>query len=519
VDFDPKAAELVHECASFAERAGMATRFLSHCTPLIVHRGGPEVVTVIAGLHGNERSGPLCLRECLRAWADGEKPLPLVTLVMVPLANLEGWDANDRLWRGLDPNRAWHADGRVPFVREIMGVFERARSSAHLDLHEDDRTEVPFVFACEDEEFPAQLARHIGVELRDCTRKVNSSEDFMRSLGVKRAATFECPPTWPLSERFAAYCSALDFTMGVAYRHTAAEALPAPVCAVPLTAQEENFSCGAAVLLSVLRYWQAFDGEERDLYKPLDISTRVGTDLRAICAVAEEHGLKATCRSGVTLSELAASLMRGVPPIVAIQAWGDGDYKVTCGDGHYAVLVALDDERAFFMDPVIPDAYTWLPVEEFVERWHDQRADGTCTDHQAAFLAGQEHVAVPMPATPLVKTEALAEYVNIDTAPYRNLRLQDTARLLAGAVRSRPLNRALIGKLIGRLVSGLESAVLGVEGRAEAERFARVLRRALADLADEAPPVRESCRPEYLTTGDLHEIFATLEPVFKAVVE
>lgn len=79
--------------------------------------------------------------------------------------------------------------------------------------------------------------------------------------------------------------------------------------------------------------------------------------------------------------------------------------------------------------------------------------------------------------------------MDFSSTPYRNLRLVDTAKLLAGAVRAKPLNKTFIAKLVGRLVGGLEASVIGVEGRADADRFSRLMRRALSDLVSELQPV------------------------------
>ncbi|HMA07121.1 MAG TPA: hypothetical protein VKP68_04645, partial [Ramlibacter sp.] len=44
-------------------------------------------------------------------------------------------------------------------------------------------------------------------------------------------------------------------------------------------------------------------------------------------------------------------------------------------DGHYAVVVGMDAEKIYFMDPSTIGNYTFIRVQEFVARWHDYYVD------------------------------------------------------------------------------------------------------------------------------------------------
>ncbi|MCX5790492.1 MAG: C39 family peptidase [Elusimicrobia bacterium] len=192
----------------------------------------------------------------------------------------------------------------------------------------------------------------------------------------------------------------------VAKFKAARPSLPAKALAVPLHQQETNYSCGAAALFSVLRYWQAFDGKERDLYSPLGTTRKDGTEPPKLAQVAKTFGLSAELRKGMTLSDLRAALDQGQTVIVDIQAWREGKtaktaWKDDWEDGHYVVLVGLDDKNAFFEDPVLKDSYAYMPVEELPVRWHDyeDRHGRTQRYWQAGIVIhGKTPAPAPLPA-------------------------------------------------------------------------------------------------------------------------
>ena len=187
-------------------------------------------------------------------------------------------------------------------------------------------------------------------------------------------------------------------------------ALPARALAVPLHQQETDYSCGAASLWSVLRYWGAFDGKERELYAPLKTTRKDGTEPPRIAEVARRFGLEAELRKGMSVSDLRAALDRGQTVIVDLQAWREGKtaktaWKDDWEDGHYVVLIALDDRHAFFEDPVLNDSYAYMPVDELQVRWHDfeDRHGRTQRYWQAGIvIAGK----TPRPAPPPAKRPA-----------------------------------------------------------------------------------------------------------------
>jgi uncharacterized protein len=175
-------------------------------------------------------------------------------------------------------------------------------------------------------------------------------------------------------------------------------ALPEHVVRVPLVQQKQDFSCGAAATLLLLRYWcvEAYlQVDESALYGPLETTRARGTEPGPMAALLSQNGLDAHYRYGsVTLQELERAVDAGEPPIVCLQAWTDhgAPWRDTWDAGHYVVLVGQDERHLFFADPsrAAPGGYAFLPRAELEERWHDLAGiDDTPTEHMAIFVRGR----------------------------------------------------------------------------------------------------------------------------------
>jgi predicted double-glycine peptidase len=172
--------------------------------------------------------------------------------------------------------------------------------------------------------------------------------------------------------------------------------LPANALPVPAVRQQTGYSCGPAALVAVLRYWRKPVACEQDLYSALHTTPKDGTEPWMLASVAQQHGLEARFATGVTVDELRAALAGGATVILDLQAWQDKKrpWASDWDDGHYVVLVAIDGERAYAMDPSSDRGWAWLPVGELVERWHDfEDRDGTRHEfvHAAVFVRGADH--------------------------------------------------------------------------------------------------------------------------------
>ena len=139
---------------------------------------------------------------------------------------------------------------------------------------------------------------------------------------------------------------------------------------VPPLQQETDFSCGAAALLAVMRYFgQGSELQEADLFDQLQTTPKNGTAPDNIVRVANKLGLHANWRTGIDVHDLQDALESNVPIILDIQATDEVPSEQLT-DGHYIVLVGIDDEYIRYMDPSLGD-YDSMTLDDFELRWVD----------------------------------------------------------------------------------------------------------------------------------------------------
>jgi predicted double-glycine peptidase len=180
------------------------------------------------------------------------------------------------------------------------------------------------------------------------------------------------------------------------------EALTALLPGVPDTRQSTEYSCGAAALQAVLSYWGRDVGEE-DLRELLNTDPESGTYPEDILRVAQELGFEAEYRENLTLDEVEASVIQGVPVIVDCQAWrspasGNASWSEDWVDGHWMVIIGLDDENVYFEDPYILGSRGFMSRQEFEERWHNPRgwdeSDTVNQIHLGIFIRGENSTTI-----------------------------------------------------------------------------------------------------------------------------
>jgi len=144
---------------------------------------------------------------------------------------------------------------------------------------------------------------------------------------------------------------------------------------VPLTRQSSDYTCGVAVLQSILYFHDAQDDySEETLVKELKADPVNGTSYQTMADFARSKGYLVDIRTGMTLNDIRNFIDNGIPVIVLIQAWAESlvDYSQDWEDGHYAVAIGYDRDTVYFMDPSTMGNYTYLPNQEFLDRWHDE---------------------------------------------------------------------------------------------------------------------------------------------------
>jgi len=154
---------------------------------------------------------------------------------------------------------------------------------------------------------------------------------------------------------------------------------------VPFVRQSKSYTCGVAASESVLGYYGE-DNRESTLADTLQTSEQTGTSYMNIAKLGASKGYNVVVfdnekqnDSGIEhkpimdLKMLQSYLDKKIPVIVLIQAWSEKkvDYAKDWDDGHYVVAIGYDNANVYFMDPATLGNYTYIPVREFMTRWHD----------------------------------------------------------------------------------------------------------------------------------------------------
>lgn len=139
---------------------------------------------------------------------------------------------------------------------------------------------------------------------------------------------------------------------------------------VPLTPQQTDHTCGPASIKAVMAYYGVAASEEA-LAKLVHCSRAIGTDFPPMQEGLKTLGWESRLRKNATLGDLIESLKNKIPPLVVIQGWGNAE---GWANGHYVVVVGIDDERVVVMDPLFKEDFQTWPISDFLTRWHGNDA-------------------------------------------------------------------------------------------------------------------------------------------------
>src|SRR3989344_690633 len=128
--------------------------------------------------------------------------------------------------------------------------------------------------------------------------------------------------------------------------------------------------CGPASLKIVLDYY-GIDKSEQELAKLTGLAQGLGVDDKGIANATESLGLKVQIENESTFNDIEKWLQKGVPVIVDWFTRGRSDYEDSeVADGHYSVVVGLDDEYIYLQDPEIGNKRK-IEREDFMKVWFD----------------------------------------------------------------------------------------------------------------------------------------------------
>ena len=128
--------------------------------------------------------------------------------------------------------------------------------------------------------------------------------------------------------------------------------------------------CGPASLKMVFDYY-GIEKSEQEIAKLAGTTDELGTDDQGIKKAAEELGFKVEIKNNSTFEDIQEWLDKKVPVIVNWFTRGRADYEDSeVADGHYSVVVGLDEEFIYIQDPEIGKVRK-IEKEDFMKVWFD----------------------------------------------------------------------------------------------------------------------------------------------------
>lgn len=128
--------------------------------------------------------------------------------------------------------------------------------------------------------------------------------------------------------------------------------------------------CGPASLKIVLEYYGAGQDEEK-IASQCGRDPDLGADDASIKKAAEFYGFEAKIQNNANFDDIQDWLDMGVPVIVNWFTRGRSDYDNSeVPDGHYSVVMGLDEKYIYLQDPEIGTMRT-ISRDDFLRVWFD----------------------------------------------------------------------------------------------------------------------------------------------------
>lgn len=132
--------------------------------------------------------------------------------------------------------------------------------------------------------------------------------------------------------------------------------------------------CGPAVIKMVLNFY----GIAKTEAEVAILSNRdedLGISDRDIKRILEDFGLSVEIKNFASFEDIKTALDKGAPVIVDWITRGRYDYdEEEVADGHYSVVVGLDEENIYLQDPEVGRVRKILK-EDFIRVWFDFTSD------------------------------------------------------------------------------------------------------------------------------------------------
>jgi predicted double-glycine peptidase len=174
---------------------------------------------------------------------------------------------------------------------------------------------------------------------------------------------------------------------------------------VPDVKQPSNYTSGPASLQAVLDYY-GMDMMVDDLINITNTTPVNGTLPENIAQTARNLGFSAEIKQNMTLEELQENINQEIPVIIDAQVWKSnnttGNLTADQLDGHYMVVIGIDNENVYFEDPAVLGSRGYMTNQEFLDRWYavypdpDNNGTNITTNHLGIIITGKEAPARPL---------------------------------------------------------------------------------------------------------------------------
>lgn len=137
--------------------------------------------------------------------------------------------------------------------------------------------------------------------------------------------------------------------------------------------------CGPASLKIVLNYY-GINLSEKKLVGLTQTTKETGTDDKGITNTAKSLGFRTQTKNKSSFDDIEKWLKKGVPVIVNWFTRGRSDYSNSeVADGHYSVVVGLDNKHIYLQDPEIGKLRK-IKKDDFMKVWFDFKGRYIKTD-------------------------------------------------------------------------------------------------------------------------------------------
>jgi ABC-type bacteriocin/lantibiotic exporter with double-glycine peptidase domain len=142
---------------------------------------------------------------------------------------------------------------------------------------------------------------------------------------------------------------------------------------LPIITQCNESSCGVACVQSILSHYNIGTYQE-ELYSKLKLDKENGIEIKNIIKFFKTNNFDVHVKTNTSINDIKQFLKNKIPVLTVFQAWKSDNIKSWSSIwdcGHYSVIIGIDNNNIYMMDPMIIGSYGYIPIDEFEERWHD----------------------------------------------------------------------------------------------------------------------------------------------------